>query len=72
LLRSREAVEYWHRVGDISNGAYALHDLVPTLAAQGEPTTATAILGALEGGVMQAMAYQWPPETRARAVRARR
>jgi hypothetical protein len=59
LQRSRDAVEYTRRVGDIGNGTYALNDAVHTLAAHNEHVAAAEIIGALEGGVMRVMAYQF-------------
>ena len=58
LLRSREAIEYSRRVGDLNNGAYALRDAVNALAVHDEQVAAAEILGAVEGGGLQAIVVQ--------------
>jgi hypothetical protein len=55
LRRAREAIEYSRLVGDLNNGTYALRDAVNTLAVHDEQVAAAEILGAIEGGVLQAI-----------------
>jgi predicted ATPase len=59
IERSRDAVEYGRRVGDLTNSTWALTEAVATLAGQHESVLAAEIIGALEGGAeLREIAYR--------------
>jgi len=72
LQRSREAIDYSHRVSDISNASFAPGNAAITLAAHARYIVAAEIMGAVEGGVTRALSGQWARAEGDRRQSARR
>jgi len=71
LQQSRDAIDYSYRVSDLSNALFALNDAVHTLATLHEHVTAAEIFGAMGGGALRALTYQWVGTEAARRDSAR-